>query len=104
MGSIMKQSTLHDCEASGDAGTVLGILLGVAGPAAGVAAWLAITYSYRRSKRRLVLQVGKQLQLKHISYEKDIHSINATPHSSPAMVQMTTVTYPYLTSQPSGMP
>ncbi|KAL0055196.1 hypothetical protein WJX82_008627 [Trebouxia sp. C0006] len=89
--------------AAADAGTVLGILLGVAGPAAGVAAWLAITYSYRRSKRRLVLQVGKQLQLKHISYEKDIHSINATPYSSPAMVQMTTVTYPYLTSQPSGL-
>jgi len=83
---------------------VLGILLGVAGPAAGVAAWLAITYSYRRSKHRLVLQVGKQLQLKDISYDKDIHSINATQHSSPAMVQMTTVTNPLITSQSSGMP
>ncbi|DBA76141.1 TPA: hypothetical protein ACH3X1_009878 [Trebouxia sp. C0004] len=86
-----------------DVGTVLGILLGVAGPAAGVAAWLTITYSYRRSKRRLVLQVGKQLQLKHISYDKDIHSNNATQHSSPNMVQMTTLTNPLITSQSSGL-
>ncbi|KAL0035227.1 hypothetical protein WJX79_007224 [Trebouxia sp. C0005] len=43
--------------AAADAGTVLGILLGVAGPAAGVAAWLFITYSYRKSKRMLVLQM-----------------------------------------------
>ncbi|DBA88079.1 TPA: hypothetical protein ACH3X2_005080 [Trebouxia sp. C0005] len=90
--------------AAADAGTVLGILLGVAGPAAGVAAWLFITYSYRKSKRMLVLQVGKQLQLKHISYDKDMHSINATQHSLPAMVQMTTFTHPLITSQPSGMP
>jgi len=92
----------HDCEASGDAGTVLGILLGVAGPAAAVAAWLAITYSYRRSKRRLVLQVGKQLQLKHISYDKD--SVSANQHSSPAMVQMTALTNSRSTSQSSGTP
>ncbi|DBB15207.1 TPA: hypothetical protein ACH3X3_004211 [Trebouxia sp. C0006] len=87
--------------AAADAGTVLGILLGVAGPAAAVAAWLAITYSYRRSKRRLVLQVGKQLQLKHISYDKD--SVSANQHSSPAMVQMTALTNSRSTSQSSGL-
>jgi len=78
------------------------MLLGVAGPAVGAAAWLTITYSYRRSKRKLVLQIGKQLQLKHISYNKDVHSVDASQHSSPAMVQMTSVTSPLITRQPRG--
>ena len=104
MGSVYSLSSQQpqDCEASGDAGTVLGILVGVAGPAAGVAAWLAITSSYRRSKRRLVLQVGTQLQLKHISYDKDAHSVSANQHSSSAMVQMTSVISPLITKQPPG--
>ncbi|DBA88078.1 TPA: hypothetical protein ACH3X2_005079 [Trebouxia sp. C0005] len=85
-----------------DAGTLLGILLGVAGPAAGVAAWLAITYTYRRSKRRLVLQVRKRFQLKHISYDKDAHSVSANQHSSSAMVQMPTVTSPLIAKQIPG--
>ncbi|KAA6418227.1 MAG: hypothetical protein FRX49_11736 [Trebouxia sp. A1-2] len=83
-------------------GTLLGILLGVAGPAAGVAAWLAITYTYRRSKRRLVLQVRKRFQLKHISYDKDAHSVSANQHSSSAMVQMPTVTSPLIAKQLPG--
>ncbi|KAL0035151.1 hypothetical protein WJX79_003680 [Trebouxia sp. C0005] len=85
-----------------DAGTLLGVLLGVAGPAAGVAAWLAITYTYRRSKRRLVLQVRKRFQLKHISYDKDAHSVSANQHSSSAMVQMPTVTSPLIAKQLPG--
>ncbi|KAL0035150.1 hypothetical protein WJX79_003680 [Trebouxia sp. C0005] len=83
-------------------GTLLGVLLGVAGPAAGVAAWLAITYTYRRSKRRLVLQVRKRFQLKHISYDKDAHSVSANQHSSSAMVQMPTVTSPLIAKQLPG--
>ncbi len=101
MYSLSSQQ-LHDCEASCIAGTVLGISLGVAGPAAGVAAWLAITYSYRRSKHMLVLQVRKQLQLKHISYDKDAHSVSANQPSSSAMVQMTTVTSPLVAKQVPG--
>ncbi len=48
----------------------------------------------------LVLQVGRQLQLKHISYNKD--SVSANQHSSSAMVQMTTVTRPLIAKQVPG--
>ena len=46
---------------------MLGIVLGVLTPAAGVVGWLAVTYRYRLSKRKLVVEVVNRLKVDNIA-------------------------------------
>ena len=80
------------------AGTVLGIVLAVLGPAAGIGTWLAITYTYRMSKRSIVLQVGKHIKMGDIADD----SCPAAPLGSSGSVQMTQVNGVDMTGHPSG--
>ena len=46
---------------------MLGIVLGVLTPAAAIVGWLAVTYRYRLSKRKLVVEVVKRLNVDDIA-------------------------------------
>ncbi len=80
------------------AGTVLGIVLAVLGPAAGIGTWLAITYTYRLSKRSIVLGVAKHIKTDDIADAAG----SAAPLGSSGSVQMTQVNGTDMTRQPSG--
>lgn len=45
----------------------MGTVSGIVGPIVGFIAWAALTFSYRRSKRCIVLEVVKRVRLEDIS-------------------------------------
>lgn len=50
-----------------DAGDVLGVISGIISPIVAFIIWMAITYSYRASKRRIVLEIVKRVKFEDIS-------------------------------------
>ena len=48
-------------------GATVGVVLGVLGPTAVMVGWLVVTYRYRLSKRKLVAEVVKRLQVDDIA-------------------------------------
>ena len=60
-------STGHHENVIACTGDVLGVISGIVSPIVAVVIWMAITYSYRASKRNIVLEVVKRVKLEDIS-------------------------------------
>lgn len=61
-----------------NSGATVGVVLGILGPTAVVIGWLVVTYRYRLSKRKLVAEVVKRLQVDDIADSRAI-ALEPTP-------------------------